>query len=94
MVGWEVETAQEFPEEDWQDMINNMHKCTRSISIKETVLKLHTRWYYTLDRLHGIYPLVPDTCFRGCRDRGTLLHTFWICKALGPIWQKTASLSN
>lgn len=87
MVAWEAETSQEIPVEDWQDMIDKMHKCTRSISIKETVLKLHTRWYYTPDCLHRIYPQVPGTCFRGCQDRGMLLHTFWSCKALDSIWQ-------
>lgn len=92
MVAWEVEMAQEVPDGDWQDMINNMHKCTRSVSIKETVLKLHTRWYYTPERLHRIYPLVSGTCFRGCQDRGTLLHTFWSCKALDTVWNKTTSL--
>lgn len=58
----------------------NMHKCTRSVAIKETVVKLHTRWYYTPFRIHGIHPTIPDTCFRDCGERGTLLHTFWRCK--------------
>lgn len=73
-------------------MVSNMHKCTRSITIKETVDKLHTRWYYTPSRLHRIYPLVPDTCFRGCRDRGTFLHMFWSYTVQKSLQQRTSSL--
>lgn len=50
-------------------MVSNMHKCTRSIIIKEAVVKLHTGPIPV--RLHKIYPLVPDTRFRGCHDKDT-----------------------
>lgn len=92
MLGWEARVDQEIPVEDWYDMVSNMHKWTRSIAIKETIVQLHTRWYYTPYRLHRIYPLFPNTCFRGCRDRGTLLHMVWNCTVLKPLWQRTSSL--
>lgn len=47
ILGWEEETDQESSPEDWLDMISNLHKCTKSMAVKETVVKLHTRWYYT-----------------------------------------------
>lgn len=90
MQGWETETGQEHSTEDWLDMVSNMHKCTRSVAIKETVVMLHTRWYYTPVRIHRSYPSIPDTCFRGCGERGTLLHTFWRFTALRSLWQQTS----
>lgn len=54
MIGWERETAQEISAEDWWDMVSNMHKCTRSVSIKETVV------YYILA---GTIPLTGYTEF-------------------------------
>lgn len=34
MLGWEAETGQEILEEDWHDMVSNMHICTCSNAIK------------------------------------------------------------
>lgn len=77
MLAWKAETGQELSAVNWLNMVSNMHKCTWSIAIKKTVIKLPTHWYCTHDRLHRMIHLVPDTYFRGCQDRGTLLHTFW-----------------
>lgn len=76
MLGWEVETGLEISPEDWADMVANLRNCTKSLAIRETVVKLHTRWYYTPARLNKFSPLVPGGCFWGCLDRGTHLHIF------------------
>lgn len=47
-----------------QDCINNLLKCTRSLMIRETEIKLFTRWYYTPAKHHSIFPSVPHTCLR------------------------------
>lgn len=47
MICWETDVDQAFSIEDWSDMLNNMHKCSCFMLIKETVVKLHTRWYLT-----------------------------------------------
>lgn len=43
MVRWETDIGQEFTTKEWSDMILNMHKSTRSMTLKETVLKVYTR---------------------------------------------------
>lgn len=44
--------------------------------------------------MHWFYPMVPDTCLWGCQTAGTLLHTFWSCLALQPLWQKVANKAS
>ena len=59
-LGWETETAHEISAEGLAYLgLQYAYKCTRSITIKELVVKLHTRWNYSPDWLHRIYPLVP-----------------------------------
>lgn len=90
MIRWETNVDQVLSIEDWSDILNKMLKCSHSMVIKETVVKLHTRWYLTPDRLQ-FYPEVPVTCFRDCQVSGTLLHTFWSCPQCKHIWTQAAT---
>lgn len=90
MLGWEAETGQV-----WSDRITNIHKCTKSVAVKETVVKLHMRWYYTPSKLHKFFPAISENCFRGCPEKGThtsfgvvgLLVTYG--RNLPPRWQRS-----
>lgn len=42
MIWWETDLGTEFSSEEWLDMLQNMHKCTRSIAMKETGETTHT----------------------------------------------------
>lgn len=90
MLSWERETGFTFVPPEWEEMLTNLFKNTRSHSICETAVKLHTRWYMTPTRIHLIYSAVSPLCFCGCNKLGSLTHTFWSCKLLKPIWQKAA----
>lgn len=63
------------------------------MSLKETVVKIHMRWYLTPDKMHRFYPNVSETCFRGCpaTSTGTSFHTFWSWPSLKPIWIQAAT---
>lgn len=63
----------------------------KSMAVKQTVVKLHTRWYYTPSKLHRFYPVVPENCFSDCPDRSTHLHIFWNCGAIKSIWQRVSA---
>ena len=45
--------------------------------------------YLTSVRMAKINKSGNDRCWRGCRKRGTLLHCWWDCKLVQPLW-KTA----
>lgn len=91
MVRWETDIWQEFTTAEWSDMILNMHKCTHSMSIKETMVKLHTRWYLAPNKVQLFCPSFSENSFRGCQMEGRCLHIFWSCPGLQLIWRKAAS---
>lgn len=94
MLSWEREIGQTFEPPDWEEMLDNMFRNTRSHSIPKTAVKLHTRWYVTPVKLHSIYPVVSPRCFRGCAELGSLTHIFWSCTHLVPMWQKATSKTS
>lgn len=49
---WELECSISLSAEEWKDSINNLRKCTISLTVRETATKLFTRWYYTPNKLH------------------------------------------
>lgn len=83
--------ATPFSTEEWSSMSENLRKCNKAISFRETPLKLFSRWYLTPSKLHTYYPSVSPNCFRGCSEPGTLLHTFWECKYIKQIWLKATN---
>lgn len=90
MLQWETYLDISFTSEEQNTMIVNLHKCNYSIAIRETAMKLHTRWYMTPLKLNSFYPSLSPCCYRGCSDQGSFLHIFWNCKFLQPFRQQTS----
>jgi hypothetical protein len=49
----------------------------------KTTLKFH----FTPVRMAKIKNSGESGCWRGCGERGTLLHCWWDCKLLQPLWK-------
>ena len=45
------------------------------------------KYYLKLVRMAKINKSVNDRCWLGCRERGTLLHSWWECKLVQPLWK-------
>jgi hypothetical protein len=45
------------------------------------------RFHLTLIRMAKIETTDDHTCWRGCGERGTLLHCWWDCKLVHPLWK-------
>ena len=47
-----------------------------------------TRWYHcALVRLTIIKKRINNKCWRGCGEKGTLLHCWWECKLVQQLWK-------
>ena len=45
------------------------------------------RYHLTLLRMAGIKESTNNKCWRGCGEEGTLLHCWWGCKLVQPLWR-------
>ena len=45
------------------------------------------RYHLTLVRIPIIKKCTNSKCWRGCREKGTLLYSWWECKLIQPLWK-------
>jgi hypothetical protein len=60
----------------------HMKKCSPSLAIKEMQIKTKLRFHLTFVRI----AIISNTT--GCGERGTLIHCWWECKLVQPLWKK------
>ena len=59
-----------------------------NITIREMQIKTAVRHHLTLVRAAIINKSTNNKCWRGCGEKGTLLHCWWECKCIQPLWKK------
>ena len=73
--------------EDIQMAKRHMKRCSTSLIIRECKSKL--QWGITSHQLEwaSSEKSINNKCWRGCGEKGTLLHCWWECKLIQPLWR-------
>jgi hypothetical protein len=58
---------------------------TTPLAIKEMQIKTTLRFHPTPVRIAIIKNIYNNMCWRGCEEKGTLVHCWWECKLVKPL---------